>query len=270
MSKRDALKSKTSGYLWSKKEDEIVINSYKLMTKNNYVNFLPHRTWESVKARAGFLKVTKNLSWTKEEDLILETLAPIMRFTEISKRLKNKSIHAVKHRAVKLKILPFDKLQVDSETKFCSSCQKVKDKSEFIFVTSRSDNRASYCKSCQSKYGKEEKNVQKRKQYNLKVKDKRKSWNKKYYESNKELFNESAAKRRALKRKAVPKWYDYKKVKRVYQEARKRGWHVDHIVPIVSDKVCGLHTYENLQLLEPELNRIKNNHWWPEMAEEKA
>lgn len=65
--------------------------------------------------------------------------------------------------------------------------------------------------------------------------------------------------------KATPIWFEKSKVERVYVEAVKRGWQVDHIVPIVSKLVCGLHCHDNLQILEPSINMSKKNRYWPDM-----
>ena len=42
-------------------------------------------------------------------------------------------------------------------------------------------------------------------------------------------------------------------------------WHVDHIVPLQSPIVCGLHTIENLQVIPGALNLAKGNRMWPQM-----
>jgi len=40
---------------------------------------------------------------------------------------------------------------------------------------------------------------------------------------------------------------------------------VDHIVPLSSPKVCGLHCSANLQVIPKHVNDSKGNAWWPDM-----
>ena len=96
----------------------------------------------------------------------------------------------------------------------------------------------------------------------------------KYYEKNKEhIFLQArefarmhpawkaahCAKRRATKKQAIPSWVDWDLVKDMYLEAEYQGLVVDHIIPLTSKTVCGLHWEGNLQLLTPSQNSTKNN-----------
>ena len=90
---------------------------------------------------------------------------------------------------------------------------------------------------------------------------------KKYRAENRDIVNAMNAKRRAQKLRATPAWYeqDRDKVDLIYAKAQEFGFFVDHIVPLQSKKVCGLHTWANLQLLAPEVNISKGNRRWPYM-----
>lgn len=66
-------------------------------------------------------------------------------------------------------------------------------------------------------------------------------------------------------RSAIPKWADHSKIKEVYEAAYFLSLEVDHIVPLRSPLVCGLHVEHNLQLLTREANLAKSNRWWPDM-----
>ena len=70
--------------------------------------------------------------------------------------------------------------------------------------------------------------------------------------------NSLRAERRAAEKQATPPWYDRKQAQAFYRACPK-GYHVDHIVPLIHDDVCGLHVLENFQHLPAHENMRKSN-----------
>ena len=64
---------------------------------------------------------------------------------------------------------------------------------------------------------------------------------------------------------ATPLWYETDLINQLYIKRTELSelWcivlHVDHIVPLQGKNVCGLHCWDNLQLLEASLNISKSN-----------
>jgi hypothetical protein len=93
---------------------------------------------------------------------------------------------------------------------------------------------------------------------------------KKWRQDNASRVNASVAHRRAAKRNATPPWADQTAINAIYAEAlwlqefTGEPYHVDHIVPLNSDFVCGLHVPANLQAIPGAENLAKNNRSWPE------
>lgn len=78
------------------------------------------------------------------------------------------------------------------------------------------------------------------------------------------------ARRRMRKVGQTPKWANHAEMKSIYKEARQmtketgQVFHVDHIVPLQSELVCGLHVTGNLQIIPGKANQSKSNRFWPD------
>jgi hypothetical protein len=75
--------------------------------------------------------------------------------------------------------------------------------------------------------------------------------------SNKNLINANTAYRRSKKIKATIGDF-VKEIKYIYVKCPE-GYHVDHIVPLINELVCGLHVPWNLQILSSFDNIKKSN-----------
>lgn len=80
-----------------------------------------------------------------------------------------------------------------------------------------------------------------------------------------------AADRRSKKLKATPSWANAAAVEALYVESKRLSdttgikHDVDHIVPLRSKFVCGLHVENNLRVIPAAVNRSKSNRHWPDM-----
>ena len=85
-----------------------------------------------------------------------------------------------------------------------------------------------------------------------------KNRSKEWVENNKGKIKAYNAAYKAFKINAILKTTNLEMIKQIYKNCPD-GQHVDHIYPLRSDWVCGLHTPLNLQYLSPSENSIKGN-----------
>jgi hypothetical protein len=181
--------------------------------------------------------------------------------------------------------------------KTCATCRLEKPKSDFHKLSRSRDGLGYRCKECACKASSEFKkaNAEKVTAYAKAYRDNHKAyfsakarefrernpewqneWNRnnrdraraialKTYYANPVRARKNEASRRAAKLKAIPAWADHQSISDVYAEARYFQMTVDHIVPLRSNLVCGLHVWDNLQLLSRTENLAKNNRHWPDM-----
>lgn len=92
-----------------------------------------------------------------------------------------------------------------------------------------------------------------------------------YASKNKDRLAAKSSLRRAMKLMATPAWANLEKIQDLYSWAMRLSrdanapYHVDHIVPLISDIVCGLHCEANLRVVTGHENQSKSNRWWPNM-----
>lgn len=87
-----------------------------------------------------------------------------------------------------------------------------------------------------------------------------------HYRANRGKVLAEQVARKAAKLRATPAWADTQATAAFYVGA-PNGVEVDHVVPLRSALVCGLHWRGNLQYLTPRENRAKGNRRWPDMPE---
>ena len=112
---------------------------------------------------------------------------------------------------------------------------------------------------------------EKKRDYAWRNREKFKEWNLRWAAKNKHVAAEGCRRRQVSKQQATPRWANRFFVQEAYALARLRTlalgepWVVDHIVPIKSEIVCGLHNEFNLQVIPSRDNRAKSNRYWPHM-----
>lgn len=181
----------------------------------------------------------------------------------------------------------------DGLMSYCKSCDSERTKKYLAENKEKSQLRhkqyyelnSDKIKSRVSKYYKENVEIilEYQKEYSKLNKHKVSQKKKIYRENNKEYFREyyeyyynlntpdyvaRANKRRAAKLKALPKWLtkeELEQIKELYTCAQMfklytgQEYHVDHIVPLQGENVCGLHVPWNLQVIPAKENLSKSN-----------
>lgn len=156
---------------------------------------------------------------------------------------------------------------LDNE-KFCRVCKIVKDKAEFTVNPLGADGLRCECRSCCS--------VKSKKRLKCPIeRQKNKERNAEYTRNNRDKANAKSALRRANRNRATvdfgDKEFEEFFLKEIYTLAVLREnstgfkWQVDHIVPLLSSFVCGLHWSGNLRLIPAVANLSKGNKYWPDM-----
>ncbi len=150
--------------------------------------------------------------------------------------------------------------------KTCCVCKETKTLDLFYKNKSKPDGFTYECKECTLNLRRKQRlekpllNRESCRKYYQKNKDK-------YYQ-NKPLRAYHQARYRAAKLQATPSWlteFDLEMMKWTYQAAKVaekeygEPYHVDHIVPLQGENVCGLHVPWNIQVIPAHENMSKGN-----------
>ena len=180
----------------------------------------------------------------------------------------------------------------EPKTRVCKFCQRRKP-IEHFYIRKDSGRRRLDCKKCRAAAGAAwaKRNPERRKaialSYAHRNMDKIRAWKKanpirakrwdrehpervramkaKWSKNNPGMMLASVRRRQTMKASATPPWSELKAIQAVYIRARKLGKEVDHIVPLRSKIVCGLHVLANLAIVSMKKNRSKGNRHWPDM-----
>lgn len=125
-----------------------------------------------------------------------------------------------------------------ADHKKCHKCATIFHKESFYVGVK-------HCKNCHA--------IRNKKYYN----ERKDIWDT-YYDNHKAEYLARSAQRRASAKQATPKWANLDNIKKFYLLC-PTGYHVDHIIPLNNDIVCGLHVENNLQYLLAVENLKKGN-----------
>lgn len=160
-----------------------------------------------------------------------------------------------------------DKRAKDGKQSRCKDCHKA------FYKTDRGKavKKKSYCPTKRSERYLEDKDsvLAKSRQYYRENKEARLASGKKHYQSNKHLYNSYVRQRQARIISATIALTQEQKeqIKEFYwlakdlQAVSGEVYHVDHIVPLKGENICGLHVPWNLQILPADINLSKGNRY---------
>ncbi len=165
--------------------------------------------------------------------------------------------------------------------KWCNDCKSSLSLDLFYKDKGSPDGKDYYCKDCRkkrklSRSGQEkdyrrayhEENRQKRLEYSVKFNRENKHYFSQWRDLNRDKTRAYSQKYRSQKLKATPPWLTSKhleEIKSFHLHARDcelvsgEKYHVDHIIPLQGETICGLHVPWNLQVLPYDLNISKSN-----------
>lgn len=153
--------------------------------------------------------------------------------------------------------------------KKCPKCNKLQPLKNYTKNKASKDKRSFYCKSCYSTMNKLTYKKTKHKRQTPEFKAKKALNDKNYKLKNYKKIKAKKRAEKSLKRSRQPNWLSKthkSAIKNIYLECQKVTketqilHHVDHIIPLNSKIVSGLHVPWNLQIIPASANIKKSNH----------
>ena len=164
--------------------------------------------------------------------------------------------------------------------KVCIKCRTFKSFAEFYRDAKLLDGKSRECIACNKKSraayreANREKERIRNREYKKRCAETVRARVKRWRKENPGKDRAKSRLRKAQKLNACPPWAKKGEVRKEMQahylhaewleRSTGQSFHVDHIVPLQNDFVCGLHVPANLMVLEASQNVSKNAYWWPE------
>jgi len=161
-----------------------------------------------------------------------------------------------------------DKRAKDGKQSCCKICHNAKQRSEQGKAKRRADYDPDKRKESYLKHRPQA--LQRNRQYYQETKEQKLAYGKHHYQQNKSKYAEYTRSRQARLLQRTPSWLseDHRKELQDFYWLAKdltavsgETYHVDHIVPLQGDNVCGLHVPWNLQILPADINLSKGNRY---------
>lgn len=151
--------------------------------------------------------------------------------------------------------------------KVCTRCKQNQPTTEYNKNVRLKSGLTSHCKTCAREENQRQRlrrGTEYERKWNSQNKERRAEYSKKYNTANPHVMQAIVAKRKAAKLQATPDWLteeQLSQIKALYAKSASMSTphHVDHIVPLQGENVCGLHVPWNLRVIPADENIRKSN-----------
>lgn len=241
--------------------------------RNTKLHVIPHKTAKELGLKRYFTGKSCKLGHIRESQTSNGTCIECHRIRQLKPLEIKPKFNWKSHRWNKRGWCTVKLNYNDLAEKSCSSCGELKPINEFAKDIKNKSGYRSDCNQCKNDRTAVWKSINKDMLKESKAKWDAKNitnialYAEKYRASDKVKAMRTASQggRRARKIQATPAWFNKELVANIYIASKNRNMVVDHIVPLTSKFVCGLHCSDNLAVISSTDNSIKGNRYWPDM-----